>query len=236
MNTIKKWGIISICFVLTSGLCLYYFHTGSFLERLLYADLAAVEKMVASGANIRQTKQGMGALHLLAKIKCFRSNDAKKGALDYGEYVKIADYLINAGLNPDALDKEGNAPIHYALSFSYFEMAQMLIEKGADIHQKDANGYSPLHLAILSRAPIAILQLLMQKGANVNAKDPSGSTPLHEAVINGDMNAVEILTDSGADIKTRDDMDDTPYDLAIAFKKEDIVQFFQKKFGENGEN
>lgn len=75
----------------------------------------------------------------------------------------------------------------------------------------------------------------MQKGANVNAKDPSGSTPLHEAVINGDMNGVEILTDSGADIKARDDMDDTPYDLAIAFKKEDIVQFFQKKFGE-GEN
>lgn len=231
MNTAKIWLTIGTSFVFLVGVSvyLYYYHTSLFINRLLYADLAAVEKMVDSGANIQQTKHGMGALHILAKIKSFRSKDAKFSKIDYTEYSKVAKYLIGRGLDINSVDKKGNTPLHYALSFSNFEMATVLIEAGANLSQRNSNGYSPLHLAIQSHSPIDMIKILLLKGADVNIKDLDGSTPLHEAVINGDMSVIEILIDYGADITAKDYMGDTPLDLAIAFKKKDAIEFLQRK-------
>ncbi len=57
-------------------------------------------------------------------------------------------YLIDAGADPDAMDKSGVAPLHRAVRTRSSAAVGALIDRGADPLLRNKSGSTPLHLAV----------------------------------------------------------------------------------------
>lgn len=44
---------------------------------------------------------------------------------------EIAAFLLHKGTRVDVKDREGNTPLHYAVSFDYTNLINLLVESGA---------------------------------------------------------------------------------------------------------
>ncbi|RUS75226.1 hypothetical protein EGW08_017016, partial [Elysia chlorotica] len=114
------------------------FRTGMYQTglRLLHtsADFTLVKQSLESGRTL---------LHCLA-LSCEKSKDRKDPTL-----LKLAQWMVNAGLKPEALDDFGCSPVQYAILNRHFDLADFLAEKsgGYDVNYRDSMGRS--HLAAL---------------------------------------------------------------------------------------
>jgi ankyrin repeat protein len=85
-----------------------------------------------------------------------------------------------------------------------------------------------------------MVKLLFDKGVDVNAKDKYGNTPLHQSLkefskgITSDEdeeNMVELLLSKGAQIDVKDNQGYTPLDLALSYRKPNIVMLLLRNKG-----
>ena len=53
-------------------------------------------------------------------------------------------YLLESGLEVNAVTNFWHTPLHYAVNFGWFEIAKFLIEKGAKVNALTNFDYSPL--------------------------------------------------------------------------------------------
>lgn len=159
-------------------------------------------------------------------------------------HAEVAEVLIDAGTDINARNLEGVTSISKAVQGNYPELVRLLIEKGADVNLKDdsgtnpiliaemegytnitalllpvsdvnvstAGGATPLHMAA-SRG-LGDIQSLLDRGAMVNVADNRGWTPLHVAAAGGNMEAVRILLEAGADRTIKNKRGETASDLA----------------------
>jgi uncharacterized protein len=116
-------------------------------------------------------------------------------AIDRPDYV---NYLIEAGSDPDSVDKDGRTGLIYAAMSNDSEIAQTLITHGAKLNPRDKLGYTALHWAA-QRGSIAIMKLLLAAKALVDPANDQGVTPLMLAASNGNANAVRLLLQNHAD-------------------------------------
>ena len=82
-------------------------------------------------------------------------------------YGDIAEILIDAGADINALDESGNTPLTLSAGFEKLEIARSLIEKGADVNKKDSKGFSPLSIAIINQ-DYDMAQMLIAAGATTD--------------------------------------------------------------------
>ena len=96
-------------------------------------------------------------------------------------------------------------PLHEAAYRSDLEGLRALladVANGHDVHYQadDYIGATPLHVAANASKDPAILELLLNAGADVNARSSyCGETPLMYAATGGNVPAMEVLLDAGAD-------------------------------------
>jgi ankyrin repeat protein len=101
------------------------------------------ESLVARGAAVRaRNRRGAEPLHYAA--------DGSPGSDHWnaGAQRELIAYLIDAGADPDAIDKSGVAPLHRAVRTRSSEAVSALIDKGADPLLRNGSGLTPLHLAV----------------------------------------------------------------------------------------
>jgi ankyrin repeat protein len=77
----------------------------------------------------------------------------------------IAWLVDQHGVDPNATDSDGQAPLHLAVAAGRVKLAKHLIQAGADVNQVDASGASPLAIAEADAANSAMVQLLEAYGA-----------------------------------------------------------------------
>jgi serine/threonine protein kinase len=133
-------------------------------------------------------------------------------AAEYGDLIKVR-IALKKGANPNAKDKYGLTPLHWAASLGHVEIVKLLLERGANPNTKDNKGRTPLHEAA-SLGHVEIVKLLLKRGANPNTKDNYGSTPLHEAAQKGRVEIVRVLLEYGADPRIADNEGRIPLDYA----------------------
>ncbi|MCA9508444.1 MAG: ankyrin repeat domain-containing protein [Myxococcales bacterium] len=131
--------------------------------------------------------------------------------------------LIEGGANLNVKDAYGFTPLHLAASAGQIEVIEALIKSGAEVDEQDDQGNTALHLAIVRKEKDAVIALL-EGGANPNIKENSNSfTPLHLAANTGQIEVIEALIKSRAEVDEQDDQGNTALHLAIVRKEKDAV-------------
>ena len=117
---------------------------------------------------------------------------------------------LNAALDYRAGHREGETPLHFAVSENRQAAVAYLVLSGADVNAATARGMAPLHLAAGLGHVESMMELLGEStshtgtdrptGADVNAPADNrfGSAPIHLAATSGKPAAVEFLLERGA--------------------------------------
>jgi hypothetical protein len=104
-----------------------------------------VRALIASGANVHaRNRRGQEALHAAAV--------GSPGSHLWNPVAQTATIvcLIEAGADPNALDKSGVAPLHRAVRTRCAAAVQTLIDHGADPALRNKSGSTPVLLATLN--------------------------------------------------------------------------------------
>jgi len=151
---------------------------------VMRGDLVAVRRLLAQNAALVNLSDDNGTppLCLAALV---------------GE-VGVAEALVKAGADTNAVDSQGRMPMHYvSLGVGNVELVRLLLQHGAAIDGRDETKRTPLHYAVSKDRP-AIVDALLEGGADPNAQDQEGNTPLHEAARNNRSHLAKVLLVSGA--------------------------------------
>ena len=194
--------------------------------------------LVEAGADLNLADhQGWTAWHYAIPGRVL--NDFHQALLDLGADVNRADhngltplllstdfinsdkrmlpFLLQAGADPKAVDKNGRSAVMLALSRNIQpepELIEALLKAGADPSLPDATGQTPL-IRVVTGEHItrSALELLLKNGADANGRDAAGNSPLHYAAASDPhYKAVmaEDLLEAGADPDAANHLGQTP--------------------------
>ncbi|MEH6659405.1 ankyrin repeat domain-containing protein [Leeuwenhoekiella marinoflava] len=112
------------------------------------------------------TKSGTNPLHILAG----RNKD-----------MDIFNYFLEKGVQPLAVDGDGNTPLIYAASRNDLEVVKLFEEKSKDINHTNKEGVSALTMAVAGNSPEVVSYLIAQ-GADAGIVDENGNTLMYYLV------------------------------------------------------
>ena len=147
-----------------------------------------------------------------------------RGNLDEEELLESIQVLIDAGCNPSTFNLAGRTPLHFAVEYGYFSIAEHLLALQVPL---------PLDvlLAVSQPCKSSMIRLLTTKGGDVHAIAANGDTPLHRVLDHQwadseeQLNCIKILISSGCSPHLRNAYGKTPLDIATENSSLLIVQY-----------
>eukprot|EP00968_Pinguiococcus_pyrenoidosus_P016956 scaffold1651_cov317-Pinguiococcus_pyrenoidosus.AAC.21 len=133
----------------------------------------------------------------------------------------------------EAVDEDGNTPLHLAVTGRQRAVVKMLLEAEADVNRTDKSGVTPLHHAA-GLGSVKMVELLVGNGADLSLQSGAG-TPLHWAAGNGHFEAVDTLLGLGAAVDSANEQGITPVIMAAAGGGSgDVVELLVKRGADTG--
>jgi uncharacterized protein YdhG (YjbR/CyaY superfamily) len=148
----------------------------------------------------------------------------------------VAGVLLESGADPNAQNRRGATPLHYACDprpnsggtwnpTRQAALIKVLVEHGGEINRGDHGGATALHRAVRARSVAAVRQLLALGARTDSALKKRCSSPLHLAVqptgasgtagaVDQQLEIIDLLLQHGADAGATDAAGRTPYDWA----------------------
>ncbi|CAL1158483.1 unnamed protein product, partial [Cladocopium goreaui] len=157
---------------------------------------------LVSGCSNRQI------VRLLLNAGVERSEETMSAAMWHavgGGKAEVLQVLLEAGANPNVLNKEGKSPLWYAADLGRSGyIAQLLLEAGADKNWVDEQGTSPLWTAA-DHGNLEIVKILVKAGADCDKVNKRGVSPLQIAKYRGHPDVVEslLLPERDRDLRRR---------------------------------
>ncbi|KAJ4292703.1 hypothetical protein N0V90_009366 [Kalmusia sp. IMI 367209] len=146
--------------------------------------------------------------------------------------VKIAQQLIQHGVNINTQDTLGNTALHVAATSP--PCVTLLLKHGADPNLVNNKGFAPLLYAIKSATNGSELDLQhLLKASDVRQVDSTKKNALHLAAQNGLNKIVKLLLDAGVDSASTDSKNRTPLLLAVLHHQWAIVPLLAAQPGIN---
>lgn len=106
---------------------------------------------------------------------------------------RMITYLLDKGMNIDAVAKNDYTPIQLAVLFKIPNITALLISRGADLHRTHAqNGWTLMHTAAY-RGNQTIVELLLRHNLDPRTPDTQGVTPLDLARKYGHQKIIQLL-------------------------------------------
>ncbi|WP_338848724.1 ankyrin repeat domain-containing protein [Massilia sp. W12] len=131
----------------------------------------------------------------------------------------LALLLDSPGIEIERQAKNGDTAIMLAAFKGQVEFMRALLAKGAKLNR---SGWTPLHYAAFGGHAEA-LQFLLKQQAELEAPAPNGSTAIMLAAYAGQIQAVKVLLDAGADPLRRNQQGMNAIDMARQIERQDIV-------------
>ncbi|KAJ5072233.1 ankyrin repeat protein [Anaeramoeba ignava] len=167
-----------------------------------------LEKLLASGIEIRNSGDGLSPFHL---------------AIKFNQMLVCAKALLNANVGLDSLDKDGNQPIHFAAIRENFKFIAWIQKCGWKIDAENMKKNTPLHISA-KKGKLDAVKLLLVKGSNPNLRNNHSQTPLHISCKKGFYECAKALIENNAELELTDENEKTPLSLAIENQHYDIAQ------------
>ena len=135
-----------------------------------------------------------------AAVRKHMSNSGEVLALAVkANFVVIAKLLVEAGVDLDYQDDQGETALHIAARFGHTECARILLEehdgRKADMEVAEYSfGWTPLFIACVD-GHVDIVRILIAAKASLERLDTSGWTAMEHAALRGHMDIAHILKD-----------------------------------------
>ena len=126
------------------------------------------------------------------------------------------EFLVERGVDVDAITVEGITPLMYASQNGYIEIMEYLISKGADVNATPYNNVTPLIGAVRTGHYKAV-KILLEAGAKVDAKDELDLTSLMHASAYNYPEIADLLIEHGADLEAGDWFGTKPLMMAVYY-------------------
>lgn len=166
-------------------------------------DVEALRQALTENPNLLHAEiEGFTPLHVAcAGIVAWRSWVPKEQRVDakipLARPREIAELLIEAGSDIEAVNQMGNTPLHIAASAGLGDVVKLLLSKNAQVNARGWEQDTPLHDAS-EKGHATVVKLLVDHGADVNAKNTGDETPLYLACQWKHFDVAEVLLFSGA--------------------------------------
>ncbi|HBP53153.1 MAG TPA: hypothetical protein DD643_01820 [Synechococcus sp. UBA8638] len=172
------------------------------------------EALLSAGADVNPDPSSLPTFH--------DGNTPLLAAVGGRNPTAMVALLIRHGVDVNAKDEHGNAPLHLVIHEGNGALAKLLIEGGADVLATNNAGNSPVQVAAFAGLP-EVITLLVEAGAPINVQDQVGDTPLHDAALQGRVEAARVLLDAGADVNIKNNEGKTPLNLARQHGHENVA-------------
>jgi len=140
------------------------------------------------------------------------ATDELQNALDRSN-LDSAISLIDDNADPNVRNDSGETALHVAVRLDKYDIAVELIAKGVLSIRQNDYGETPLHLAVKAGNP-RFARLLVDDIGNVDITDVDGNIALHDAASGKNLCIVKMLINACADPYARNNIGDSPLDLA----------------------
>jgi glycerophosphodiester phosphodiesterase len=112
-------------------------------------------------------------------------------------FKPIVEMLVEAGVDINWQDKDGETALHIAARFGHDECARVLLKGTVDQKAnleltENSFAWTPLHIAAVD-GHLSVAQLLVDAGADVNKLDSSGWTAKEHAALRGHLDIARLL-------------------------------------------
>lgn len=141
--------------------------------------------------------------------------------------LKTIDFLIEVGLDVDAINDFKQTPLHYAVYHVYHDVVQLLMDHGAKVDVQNDEGDTPLHLAIEKKNMEMIKRILRGK-PNLKLKNELGLTPLDVAIRHDDVEIIKAIDQVNSDFYKLCGFED-PYYAVATFNAVNVFHYLQAK-------
>ncbi|GME51202.1 hypothetical protein GTA08_BOTSDO05128 [Neofusicoccum parvum] len=114
-------------------------------------------------------------------------------------FVQIVKLLVEAGVDINYQDEQGETALHVAARYGHTECAKILIE-GSQDQKANVNlaektfAWTPLFIACVD-GHLPVAKLLVDAGADLEKPDLSGWTPKEHAALRGHLDIAKVLAD-----------------------------------------
>lgn len=141
--------------------------------------------------------------------------------------AKLVGLLLRYGANPNRPDpRTGALPLLTAFDVGDLQCARMIKDAGGRTNSRDTAGRTLLICAVGAAARSGhtkILDVAIAWGSNPNERSSDGVSALHEAVRVNSVRVAKVLLARGADPCVRNDLGQTPLEMAISLKRSESL-------------
>jgi serine/threonine-protein phosphatase 6 regulatory ankyrin repeat subunit A/serine/threonine-protein phosphatase 6 regulatory ankyrin repeat subunit B len=191
-----------------------------------------VKFLIDSGADLDVADRDMGQTPLLMALSQTQSTDNRRS--------QVVRVLLEAGSNPQAIDKQGQTPLMKAAARWRLDsgIVPLLLDRGANVEAKDRRGWTPLMFAIDQSAHNCVylartgkhcercldaselVELLLHNGSDIEATTINGTTPLMLAAKHHTSPEIlQLLLNNGAHLESKDNDGQTALMYAAKYQK-----------------
>jgi len=126
-------------------------------------------------------------------------------------YLNAGDLklFLDKGADADATNQTGASALMWAAGDG--EKVRLLLKSGANVNAASSRGNTPLIVAAFQYGSAAVLRQLLEAGAGSNARNNEGDTAVIAAARTGDCEALRLLMEHNADVKTASGPEGSPF-------------------------
>ena len=151
-------------------------------------------------------------------------------AIEKGDWATVQARLDGDRTCLDAVDEDGQPPLHVAIQENQKSIVEHLFAIGAAIETTGYHGWRALHIAA-SLGNLDLVELCLSQGAKIDARTHTNQTPLHKAASSQSTAVVRRLVAAGADLGAMNDRGMTALHISAHQNNINVVRMLVIEYG-----